>query len=100
MGRRQLRFGAVGLHAGYTGDDRLALYWTLTPVSRLVARLEKYLLRRLPFGLNRRRCGEGRAAYKVPAHWAMRSDPMPRNAVGKRLKNGLTGEAEQRFVEE
>ncbi len=45
-------------------------------------------------------CGEVLAAYKVPAHWEMRSEPMPRNAVGKLLKNVLTGEAEQRFVEE
>ena len=40
------------------------------------------------------------AAYKVPAHWEIRSEPLPRNAAGKVLKNVLLGEAENRFVEE
>lgn len=40
------------------------------------------------------------AAHKVPAHWQVRSEPLPRNAAGKVLKNVLTGEAENRFVEE
>jgi len=44
--------------------------------------------------------GETLAAYKVPAHWEIRDAPLPRNAVGKVLKNVLTGEAENRFVEE
>ncbi len=45
-------------------------------------------------------CAETLAAYKVPAQWELRSEPLPRNAVGKVLKNVLLGEAEQRFVEE
>lgn len=44
--------------------------------------------------------GEKLAAYKVPAHWEVRAEPLPRNAAGKVLKNVLTGEAENRFVEE
>ncbi len=40
------------------------------------------------------------AAFKVPAHWEVRHEPLPRNATGKVLKNVLTGEAENRFVEE
>jgi acyl-CoA synthetase (AMP-forming)/AMP-acid ligase II len=44
--------------------------------------------------------GEKLASFKVPAHWEVRSEPLPRNAVGKVLKNVPTGEAENRFVEE
>lgn len=44
--------------------------------------------------------GEKLASFKVPAHWEVRREPLPRNAVGKVLKNVLTGEAENRFVEE
>lgn len=44
--------------------------------------------------------GERLTAYKVPVHWEVRSEPLPRNAVGKVLKNVLLGEAENRFVEE
>jgi len=44
--------------------------------------------------------GEALAAYKVPAHWEIRSEPLPRNAAGKVLKNVLAGEAENQFVEE
>jgi acyl-CoA synthetase (AMP-forming)/AMP-acid ligase II len=40
------------------------------------------------------------APYKVPAHWEIRPEPLPRNAAGKVLKNVLTGEAANRFVEE
>jgi acyl-CoA synthetase (AMP-forming)/AMP-acid ligase II len=43
----------------------------------------------------------GRLAYfKVPAHWEFRSDPLPRNATGKVLKNILTSGALNPFVEE
>lgn len=45
-------------------------------------------------------CGETMASFKVPSLWEVRDQPLPRNAVGKVLKNVLTGEAEQRFVEE
>ena len=40
------------------------------------------------------------AAFKVPAHWEVRHEPLPRNASGKVLKNVLSGEVENRFVEE
>jgi acyl-CoA synthetase (AMP-forming)/AMP-acid ligase II len=44
--------------------------------------------------------GERLAAFKVPAHWELREEPLPRNAAGKVLKNVLTGEARNAFVEE
>ena len=44
--------------------------------------------------------GKALAAYKVPTLWEVRAEPLPRNAVGKVLKNVLLGEAENRFVEE
>ena len=44
--------------------------------------------------------GEALAAFKVPAHWELRSEPLPRNASGKVLKNVLTGSAENPFVAE
>jgi len=40
------------------------------------------------------------AYFKVPAHWEIRRDPLPRNAAGKVLKQVLTGEAASGFVEE
>ncbi len=45
-------------------------------------------------------CAETLAAFKVPARWELRREPLPRNAAGKVLKNVLTGDAENRFVEE
>jgi acyl-CoA synthetase (AMP-forming)/AMP-acid ligase II len=44
--------------------------------------------------------GETLAPYKVPAHWEVREEPLPRNAPGKVLKNVLVGDAENTFVEE
>jgi acyl-CoA synthetase (AMP-forming)/AMP-acid ligase II len=44
--------------------------------------------------------GEKLAPYKVPAHWELRAEPLPRNAAGKILKNVLTGQAQSAFVEE
>jgi acyl-CoA synthetase (AMP-forming)/AMP-acid ligase II len=44
--------------------------------------------------------GQKLAAFKVPVHWDIRREPLPRNAAGKVLKNVLTGEVENRFVEE
>jgi len=44
--------------------------------------------------------GEVLASYKIPAHWQVRAEPLPRNAAGKVLKNVLSGEAENRFIEE
>lgn len=45
-------------------------------------------------------CREKLAAYKIPAHWAVRDEPLPRNASGKVLKNVLAGDAENVFIEE
>ena len=42
----------------------------------------------------------GLAAYKVPAHWELRPEPLPRNAAGKILKNVLRGDSKSAFVEE
>jgi acyl-CoA synthetase (AMP-forming)/AMP-acid ligase II len=44
--------------------------------------------------------GEKLAAYKVPAHWELRSEPLPRNAAGKILTTVLSGEAPSALVEE
>ena len=44
--------------------------------------------------------GEKLAPYKIPAHWEVRSEPLPRNAAGKVLKNVLSGQAPSAFVEE
>jgi long-chain acyl-CoA synthetase len=44
--------------------------------------------------------GETLAPYKVPAHWEVRSRPLPRNAAGKVLKNVLQGIAENAFIED
>jgi acyl-CoA synthetase (AMP-forming)/AMP-acid ligase II len=44
--------------------------------------------------------GEKLAAYKVPAHWEIRREPLPRNAAGKVLKTVLRGETTSAFVEE
>lgn len=45
-------------------------------------------------------CAETLAPYKVPAHWQLHHEPLPRNAAGKVLKNVLQGDAENRFVED
>jgi len=44
-------------------------------------------------------CREKLSGYKVPAHWEIREEPLPRNATGKVLKNVLSGEAENTFIE-
>ena len=44
--------------------------------------------------------GEKLAYFKVPAHWEIGTSALPRNPTGKILKNVLTGEAANRFVEE
>jgi acyl-CoA synthetase (AMP-forming)/AMP-acid ligase II len=44
--------------------------------------------------------GEKLAPYKVPAHWEIRREPLPRNAAGKVLKTVLRGESENSFIEE
>jgi acyl-CoA synthetase (AMP-forming)/AMP-acid ligase II len=40
------------------------------------------------------------AAYKVPSEWEVSDEPLPRNAAGKVLKNVITGESENRQVDE
>jgi acyl-CoA synthetase (AMP-forming)/AMP-acid ligase II len=45
-------------------------------------------------------CAETLAAYKVPTEWELRSEPLPRNASGKVLKNVVRGDAVSAFVEE
>ncbi|MEM9517993.1 MAG: class I adenylate-forming enzyme family protein [Actinomycetota bacterium] len=44
--------------------------------------------------------GETLAAHKVPAHWEIRTEPLPRNATGKILKRVVAGAAENTFIEE
>ena len=43
---------------------------------------------------------EKMAAFKVPAYWEVRTEPLPRNAAGKILKNVLTGEKSADLIEE
>ena len=45
-------------------------------------------------------CSSAFASFKVPTAWEIREEPLPRNATGKVLKNVLTGEAGNDFVEE
>jgi acyl-CoA synthetase (AMP-forming)/AMP-acid ligase II len=40
------------------------------------------------------------AYFKVPAHWELRREPLPRNAAGKVMKPVLLGETENPFIEE
>jgi len=40
------------------------------------------------------------AYFKVPAHWELRVEPLPRNAAGKVLKHVLTSSAENPFLED
>ena len=44
--------------------------------------------------------GETLAYYKVPRYVELRPEPLPRNASGKVLKNVLSSEAENTFIEE
>ena len=45
-------------------------------------------------------CGEGLSYFKVPAHWDIRTEPLPRNASGKLTKEPLRTGAASNFVEE
>jgi acyl-CoA synthetase (AMP-forming)/AMP-acid ligase II len=45
-------------------------------------------------------CGETLAVFKLPAHWEVRTQPLPRNAAGKLLKNVLEGAREDTLIEE
>ena len=44
--------------------------------------------------------GETLASHKVPAHWEILTEPLPRNATGKILKQVVAGNAENTFIEE
>jgi long-chain acyl-CoA synthetase len=44
-------------------------------------------------------CKENIAAFKVPTKWEILKTDLPRNAAGKILKNVLTGEAQNHWVE-
>ncbi len=45
-------------------------------------------------------CAAGLSYFKVPAHWDIRSEPLPRNASGKVVKQVLLDGAPLQFVEE
>lgn len=55
--------------------------------ARLIARLESWV-------------GETLADMKVPTHWELRTEPLPRNAAGKILKRVLQGADDNIFIEE
>ena len=44
--------------------------------------------------------GETLAPHKVPTHWEIRTEPLPRNATGKILKQVVAGTAQNTFIEE
>jgi acyl-CoA synthetase (AMP-forming)/AMP-acid ligase II len=44
--------------------------------------------------------GEGLAYFKVPSHWEIRSEPLPRNAIGKVLKHVLRDDGASTFIDE
>ena len=45
-------------------------------------------------------CAESLAYYKVPTHWEIRSEPLPRNALGKVVKAVLLEQDTLRFEED
>ena len=45
-------------------------------------------------------CQEKLASFKVPTIWEVREEPLPRNASGKILKNVLSGEVENKLVDD
>lgn len=45
-------------------------------------------------------CAEKLAYFKVPAHWEIRTLPLPRNATGKVLKHSLSADSPAQFIEE
>ena len=45
-------------------------------------------------------CGEALSYFKVPAHWDIRAEPLPRNASGKVVKQVLLDGVPLQFVEE
>jgi len=57
------------------------------PAADLIAELEAWVADTL-------------ADIKVPAHWELRTEPLPRNATGKILKQVVQGDADYDFIEE
>jgi len=45
-------------------------------------------------------CAETLSSFKVPAHYDIRTEPLPRNPSGKVMKNVLSGDSASNFVEE
>ena len=45
-------------------------------------------------------CAETLASYKVPTEVELRTEPLPRTANGKVMKQVLAGDAENTFIEE
>lgn len=45
-------------------------------------------------------CRKHLAPFKVPSHWQIQTEPLPRNAAGKILKNVLTGDVKWKLQEE
>ena len=45
-------------------------------------------------------CAAGLAYFKVPAHWDIRTEPLPRNASGKVVKQVLIDAEPLQFVED
>jgi acyl-CoA synthetase (AMP-forming)/AMP-acid ligase II len=45
-------------------------------------------------------CKQALALFKVPAHWEVRTEPLPRNASGKVVKQVLLDAEPMQFVEE
>lgn len=45
-------------------------------------------------------CADALAYFKVPAHWELRAEPLPRNAAGKVMKQVLVDGGPTAFVEE
>jgi len=48
----------------------------------------------------REHCAVALSSYKIPSHVELRTDPLPRNATGKVMKQVLSGEGENTFIEE
>jgi len=44
--------------------------------------------------------GRTLSGHKIPVHWEIRTEPLPRNASGKIMKKVLTGESVNTFIED
>ncbi len=77
----------VGVPHDELGQEVVAVIVPADPATFDVDEVRDYVAARL-------------AAFKVPARWDVRSEPLPRNATGKLLRHVLVGDAVQTFVEE